>query len=88
MNEVMRLKELGKVFGLNGKEINLCVGINVAVSVIPSENSLTMSGIRLFGTTTDPFVCDKCLEKAQCTIDEKELVKKVQSYLIKKNIYP
>ncbi len=83
-----RMKEIGKVYGLNGKEVNLCVAINMAVSVIPSEQSLTLSGIRLFGVTTDQSICDTCRERDKCKIDENELVKKVQSYLIKKKLYP
>ncbi len=85
---MLKIKELGKVYGLNGKEINLCVGINIAVSVIPSEQSLTMSGIRLFGVTTDQSICDTCQEREKCKIDENELLKKAQSYLIKKKLYP
>ncbi len=82
------MKDIGKVYGLNGKEINCCVGVNIAVSVVPSEKSLTMSGIRLFGVTTDLSVCDICSEKEKCRVDEKELLKKTQSFLIKKNVYP
>lgn len=82
------MKEIGKIYGLNGKEINLCTAINIAVSVIPSEQSLTMSGIRLFGITTDQSICDMCPTRDKCKIDENDLIKKVQSYLIKKKIYP
>ncbi len=82
------MKEIGKVYGLNGKEINLCIGINIAVGVIPSEQSLTMSGIRLFGITTDQSICDTCTVRGKCKIDESELLKKVQSCLIKKKLYP
>lgn len=82
------MKEIGKVYGLNGKEINLCAAINIAVSVIPSEQSLTMSGIRLFGITTDQSICDTCQTRDKCRIGENELLKKAQSYLIKKKFYP
>jgi hypothetical protein len=82
------LKELGKVYGLNGKEINKCYGINIAVSVIPSDNSLTMSGVRLFEVTTDTTICDICPDKEKCVIDNSEILKKTQSYLIKKRLYP
>ncbi len=82
------MKEIGKVYGLNGKEINLCIGMNIAVSVIPSEQSITMSGIRLLGVTTDQSVCDTCTDRDKCKIDESELFKKAQSYLIKKKLYP
>ena len=82
------MKEVGKIYGLNGKEIKLCVGMNIAVGVIPSEQSLTLSGIRLFNVTTDQSVCDTCTERAKCKIDENELLKKAQSYLIKKKLYP
>jgi hypothetical protein len=82
------MKEIGTVYGINGKEMNLCVGINIAASVVPSEKSLTLSGVRLFGITVDQSVCDKCPKKAKCKIDEKELFEKTQSFLIKKQIYP
>ena len=82
------MKEIGKVYGLNGKEVNLCYGINIAVSVIPSDKSLTMSGVRLFGVTTDPTICDRCPNKKACMVENNEVVKRTQSYLIKKNLYP
>ncbi|MGA2682490.1 MAG: hypothetical protein ABSF44_11910 [Candidatus Bathyarchaeia archaeon] len=82
------MKELGKVYGLNGKEINMCYGINIATSVIPSDNSLTMSGVRLFEVTTDTTICDGCPDKEKCVIDKGEILKKTQSYLIKKKLYP
>ncbi len=82
------MRDIGKVYGLNGKEINCCVGVNIAVSVVPSDKSFTMSGIRLFAVATDLSICDKCSERESCKIDEKELLKKTQSYLIKKNVFP
>lgn len=82
------MKEIGTVYGLNGIEIKHCAGINIAVSIVPSEKSLNMSGIKLFGIAIDTSVCDKCLERESCKIDEKEILKKVQSLLIKKGIYP
>jgi hypothetical protein len=82
------MKELGKVYGFNGKEINLCYGLNIAVAVVPSENSLNMSGLRLFTVTTDSSVCDTCPQKDQCKISNEDILKKAQSYLIKKQLYP
>ena len=82
------MKEIGTVYGLNGLEIKHCTGINIAVSVVPSMKSLTMSGIKLFGIAIDTSVCDRCLERESCKIDEKEILKKAQSFLIKKDIYP
>lgn len=82
------MRDIGKVYALNGKEINCCVGVNIAVSVVPSDKSFTLSGVRLFEVATDLSICDKCSERERCNVDEKELLKKTQSYLIKKKVFP